>query len=230
MLAKDIMTTDVCTVTPATRVGDVAKLLLARRISGVPVVDDKGALCGVVSEGDLLRRAETGTERRRAWWLELLTENRDLAHDFVKSHGLTAGDVMTASVVTVAEDAPLAEVANTLERGRIKRVPVMRGGKMVGIISRSNLLQALATAGTREGKAPAGDRALRDAVTQAFKRQTWTPDLTVNVTVQDGRVSLYGLVSSDDERRAMTIAAEEVAGVGKVDNQLTLASSIRAMA
>ncbi len=230
MLAKDIMTTDVCTVTPATRVGDVAKLLLARRISGVPVVDDKGALCGVVSEGDLLRRAETGTERRRSWWLELLTENRDLAHDFVKSHGLTAGDVMTASVVTVAEDAPLAEVANTLERGRIKRVPVMRGGKMVGIISRSNLLQALATAGTREGKAPAGDRALRDAVTQAFKRQTWTPDLTVNVTVQDGRVSLYGLVSSDDERRAMTIAAEEVAGVGKVDNQLTLASSIRAMA
>jgi CBS-domain-containing membrane protein len=229
MLAKDIMTTDVCTVTRETRVGEVAKLLLARRISGVPVVDDKGALCGVVSEGDLLRRAETGTERQRSWWLELLTENRDLAHDFVKSHGLTAKDVMTSQVVSVKEDASLAEVANTLERNRIKRVPVMRGDKMVGIISRSNLLQALATAGTRQGKAPEGDRALRDAVTKAFKHQPWTPDLTVNVTVQDGRVSLYGLVASEDERRAMTIAAEEVAGVGKVDNQLTIASAIRSM-
>ena len=229
MLAKDIMTTEVCTVTPATRVGDVAKLLLARRISGAPVVNDKGVLCGIVSEGDLLRRAETGTERRRSWWLELLTENRDLAHDFVKSHGLSAGDVMTAPVVSVKEDASLAEVANTLERNRIKRVPVLRGDKIVGIISRSNLLQALATAGTREGKAPAGDRALREAVSQAFKRQTWTPDLTVNVTVQDGRVSLYGLVASEDERRAMVVAAEEVAGVGKVDSQLTVASSIRSM-
>ena len=229
MLAKDIMTQDVCTVSQDMRVGDVAKLLLARRISGLPVVDQKGKLCGVVSEGDLLRRAETGTERQRSWWLELLTENRDLAHDFVKSHGLTAKDVMTAQLVTVKEDAPLAEVANTLERNRIKRVPVMRGDKMVGIISRSNLLQALATAGTRQGKAPEGDRALRDAVTKAFKRQPWTPDLTVNVTVQDGRVSLYGLVASEDERRAMVIAAEEVAGVGKVDNQLTLASAIRSM-
>ncbi len=229
MLAKDIMTQDVCTVTGGTRVDEVAKLLLARRISGVPVVDDKGALCGLVSEGDLLRRAETGTERQRSWWLELLTENRDLAHDFVKSHGLTAKDVMTGQVVTVKEDASLAEVAGTLERNRIKRVPVMRGDRMVGIISRSNLLQALATAGARQAKAPEGDRALRDAVTQAFKRQTWTPDLTVNVTVQDGRVSLYGLVASEDERRAMTIAAEEVAGLGKVDNQLTIASAVRGM-
>ena len=229
MLAKDIMTTDVCTVTRDTRVGEVAKLLLARRISGVPVVDDKGALCGIVSEGDLLRRAETGTERQRSWWLELLTENRDLAHDFVKSHGLVVADVMTRAVVSVQDDASLAEVANTLERNRIKRVPVLRGGKMVGIISRSNLLQALATAGTRQGKAPEGDRALRDAVTNAFKHQPWTPDLTVNVTVQDGRVSLYGLVESEDERRAMTIAAEEVAGIGKVDNQLTIASAIRGL-
>lgn len=229
MLAKDIMTQDVCTVTRETRVGEVAKLLLARRISGVPVVDAKGALCGIVSEGDLLRRAETGTERRRSWWLELLTENRDLAHDFVKSHGLIVADVMTPTVVSVREDATLAEVANTLERNRIKRVPVMRDGKMVGIISRANLLQALATAGSREAKAPAGDRALREAVTQAFRHQTWTPDLTVNVTVQDGRVSLYGLVASEDERRAMVIAAEEVAGIGKVDNQLTLASTVRAM-
>lgn len=229
MLAKDVMTREVCTVGPDTNVVEIAKLLLSRRISGVPVVDPKGKLLGVVSEGDLMRRAETGTERRRSWWLELLTENRDLAHDYVKSHGLTAKDVMTPSVVTIGEDAELTEIASVLERNRIKRVPVMQGGKLVGIISRSNLLQALATAGTRPAKAPAGDRALREAILAKFKHQPWTPDLTVNVTVQDGKASIYGLVASEDERRALTVAAEEVAGVGKVDNQLTLASSIRAM-
>lgn len=229
MLAKDVMTREVCTVGPDTNVVEIAKLLLSRRISGVPVVDPKGKLLGVVSEGDLMRRAETGTERRRSWWLELLTENRDLAHDYVKSHGLTAKDVMTPSVVTIGEDAELTEIASVLERNRIKRVPVMQGGKLVGIVSRSNLLQALATAGTRPAKAPAGDRALREAILAKFKHQPWTPDLTVNVTVQDGKASIYGLVASEDERRALTVAAEEVAGVGKVDNQLTLASSIRAM-
>jgi len=230
MLAKDIMTADVVTVTPDTSVNEVAKLLLARRISGVPVVDAKGKLCGIVSEGDLLRRAETGTERQRSWWLELLTENRDLAQDFVKSHGLAAKDVMTPSIVSVKDDARLADVATTLERNRIKRVPVMRGDKMVGIISRSNLLQALAAAGTPEAKAPASDRSLREAVLAVFRKQPWTPDLTLNVTVQDGKVSLYGLVASDEERRALTVAAEEVAGAGKVDNQLTVSKGVRAMA
>jgi len=230
MLAKDIMTADVVTVTPDTSVNEVAKLLLARRISGVPVVDAKGKLCGIVSEGDLLRRAETGTERQRSWWLELLTENRDLAQDFVKSHGLAAKDVMTPSIVSVKDAARLADVATTLERNRIKRVPVMRGDKMVGIISRSNLLQALAAAGTPEAKAPASDRSLREAVLAVFRKQPWTPDLTLNVTVQDGKVSLYGLVASDEERRALTVAAEEVAGAGKVDNQLTVSKGVRAMA
>ncbi len=229
MQAKDVMTRDVVTVGPDTQVGEIAKLLLARRISAVPVVDASGVLRGIVSEGDLLRRAETGTERRRSWWLELLVENRELAHEYVKSHGLTAKDVMTAPVVTVGDDADLAEIAAVLERNRIKRVPVTHGGRLVGIVSRANLLQALAAAGTPKAKAPADDRALREAIIAAFKHQKWTPDLTVNVTVQDGQVSLYGLVSSEDERRAMRVAAEEVAGVGKVTDYLTLSTGYRGM-
>lgn len=229
MQAKDVMTRDVVTVGPDTQVGEIAKLLLARRISAVPVVDASGVLRGIVSEGDLLRRAETGTERRRSWWLELLVENRELAHEYVKSHGLTAKDVMTAPVVTVGDDADLAEIAAVLERNRIKRVPVTHRGRLVGIVSRANLLQALAAAGTPKAKAPADDRALREAIIAAFKRQKWTPDLTVNVTVQDGQVSLYGLVSSEDERRAMRVAAEEVAGVGKVTDYLTLSTGYRGM-
>jgi len=229
MLAKDVMTREVCTVTPDTAVAAIARTLLDRHISAMPVIDAKGKLCGMVSEGDLLRRTEIGTERRRSWWLDALSENRDLAHDYVKSHGLRAKDVMTPRVVTVDEDADLAKVATVLERNRIKRVPVMSGGKLVGIISRANLLQALAAAGTPKAKAPADDRALREAVLKAFKAQTWTPDLTVNPTVQDGRVSLYGLVASEDERRALCVAAEEVAGAGKVDDRLTVSTALRAM-
>ncbi|MCK6452658.1 MAG: CBS domain-containing protein [Alphaproteobacteria bacterium] len=229
MLAKDVMTSEVCTVGPDTGVGEIARLLLDRRISAVPVVDAAGKLNGIVSEGDLMRRTETGTERRRSWWLELLSENRDLAHEYVKSHGLTAKDVMTPTVVTVSEDTTLSDIASTLERNRIKRVPVLREGKLVGIVSRANLLQALAAAGTKKAKAPAGDRALREAVLQSFKSQTWTPDLTVNVTVKDGQVSLYGLVASEDERRALRVAAEQLAGVGKVNDQLSVSSVLRTM-
>lgn len=229
MLAKDVMTREVCTVAPDTSVAEIARLLLDRRISGVPVIDAANRLCGIVSEGDLMRRAETGTQRRRAWWLELLSDNRDLAQDYVKSYGLSAKDIMTPTVVTVSEDTSLSDIASSLERNRIKRVPVVRDGKLVGIVSRANLLQALAAAGTKKAKAPAGDRALREAVLKSFKSQAWTPDLTVNVTVKDGHVSLYGLVASEDERRALRVAAEQLAGVGKVNDQLSVSSMLRTM-
>lgn len=228
MLAKDVMTREVTTVTPETGVAEIARTLLKRHISAVPVLDGKGKLCGIVSEGDLMRRVESGTERRRSWWLELLSENRDLAHDYVKSHGQAAKDVMTHDVVTIGEDTGLAEIAGLLERKHIKRVPVMRGGKLVGIVSRANLLQALAAAGPRKAPVAPDDRVLREAVLKSFKSQPWTPDLTVNVTVEKGEVSLYGLVASDDERQALRVAAEEIAGVGKVRDHLSVNTALRA--
>lgn len=144
MFARDVMTRNICMVTPDTPVPAIARLLLQHRISAVPVVAADERIVGIVSEGDLMRRPEIGTERRRAWWLEMMLSRADLAGDFVKMNGRSARDVMTASVVTVGEDATVGEIAALLEEKRIKRVPVVRDGLVVGIASRSNLLQGLA--------------------------------------------------------------------------------------
>ena len=143
MRAKDIMTANVFSVHPDTSVHDVAKLLLAKRISAAPVVDGTNRVCGIVSEGDLLRRHETGTEKSRSWWTSLVSSTEVRADQYVKAHGLRASDVMTPKVVTVDEDAPVSEIVDILEGQNIKRVPVMRGDRLVGIVSRSNLLQGL---------------------------------------------------------------------------------------
>src|SRR5215216_6778502 len=145
LTAADVMTTDVITVTPETPVPDIAKLLYTRRISGVPVVDPNKAVIGLVSEGDLMKHADAIGEQRRSWWLTLIAGESTLAHDYVKIHGRHAKDVMTSDVITVMPTASLAEIAKTLERHRIKRAPVVQDGRLVGIVTRSNLLQDLAT-------------------------------------------------------------------------------------
>jgi len=165
MRAMDVMTTDVITVDPDTTVQNLATLLAERGISGAPVVDADGRLMGVISEGDLLHRAEIGTARRhrvrrRSWWLDHFAS--DLARDYVKSHGRTVNDIMTRDVVTVTEDTELAEIAALLEAKRIKRVPVMREGKIVGIISRANIVRAVgATKGTPPREGAGDDRSIR---------------------------------------------------------------------
>src|SRR5690606_11257928 len=143
MRARDIMTTSVVTVSPETRVPDIARVLLERRISALPVVDGAGRVIGIVSEGDLLHRAENKTERRRSWWLDLISSADTLAEDYVKSHGLTAKDVMNAPVISATPDASLAELATLLERHGIKRVPILENGALVGIVSRADLLRGL---------------------------------------------------------------------------------------
>ena len=157
MRAMDVMTTNVITVSPDTSVQEVAKILSERSISGVPVVDAQNRLVGIVSEGDLLHRVEMGTDRRpdrrtgrrRSWWLDTVGSDEELARAYVKSHGRTARDVMTSEVTSVSETTELADIANLLETKRIKRVPVVRDGKLVGIVSRANLVRALAAAGSR---------------------------------------------------------------------------------
>jgi CBS domain-containing protein len=221
MQVKDVMTTSVAAVPPHMAVEDVAAFLLERRISAAPVVDDDGRLLGIVSEGDLLRRPETGTERPRSWWLSLFASSTEAAADYIKTHGRRAIDVMTGDVVTVGEDTPLSEVAGLLERNRIKRLPVVRDGRLVGIISRADLLRALAAA--RPAPAPpsaADDRAIRDQL-MAHLRKVGLPHLhLVNVVVSDGVVHLWGLVDSEVEGKALRIAAEEVPGVRAVESHL----------
>ena len=145
MKAGDVMTTKLITVTPESSVGDAAKLMLQYRISGLPVVDRKGELVGIVTEGDFLRRGETGTERRRPRWLEFILGPGRLSSEYVQAYGRKIADVMTSDPVCITEDVSLENVVDTLERHRVKRLPVMRDGKLVGIVSRANLVQALAT-------------------------------------------------------------------------------------
>jgi CBS-domain-containing membrane protein len=220
MQAKDVMTSPVVTVGPDASVTDVARLLLERHISAAPVVDGDGALLGVVSEGDLMRRPEAGTERRPSWWLTLISEPQDEAREYLKSHGLHARDVMTRHVLTVEEETSLQDIASLLEKHRIKRVPVMRAGKVVGIVSRANLLQAL-VAQSRPPAPQADDRLLREAVMDALKA-TGARTLYINVVVSEGVVHLWGMAHSEEEKNAMCVAAESVTGTKQVCERITL--------
>lgn len=220
MHAKDVMTTSVVTVGPDTDVRTIARFLIERRISAVPVVDQAGRVVGIVSEGDLMRRAEAGTERHPSWWLELLASPEDKARDYAKSHGLTAKDVMTRPAVTVAEDAPLGEIATLLERHRIKRVPVVRDGTIVGIVSRANLLHGLVA----KEAAPAvasDDAGIREQVIAGIKA-AGIPETYVNVVVAGGIVHVWGFVGSEAEKDAIRIAAETAPGVKTVQNNVAV--------
>lgn len=222
MNASDVMVANVITIRPDASVLDLADLLLANRISAVPVVDDEGRLMGIVSEGDLLRRAESGTERRRSWWLEALTPNEALAAEFVKAHGMKVGDVMTRNVITASPDTPIGRIADLLERNRIKRVPIVADGKIVGIVSRANLLQALASARSAHPQAAAEDSALRAQVEARLRAHPWTKPWLLNVIVHDGTVELWGVVETEVERDAARVAAEATPGVRSVVDKLVL--------
>jgi CBS domain-containing protein len=220
MQARDIMSQPVITVDLDTEVADVAQLLLDHRISAVPVVSG-GRLVGIVSEGDLLRRHEAGTEHGpRSWWLRLLSPVDEMAQEYIQAHGTRARDVMTTPVKTITEDTSVAEIADLLERARIKRVPVMRDDEIVGIVSRANLLHAVAA----ERRRPAADGAADDSrvaaeVRDRIRAAPWAKPLVVSPTVVDGQVELWGIVRSETQRQAMLVLAGRTPGVrGVVDH------------
>lgn len=219
LVAADVMTTDVISVSPETLVQDVAKLLYKHRINGLPVVDDEERVIGIVSEGDLIRHVEAIGEQRRSWWLALFSDETALARDYAKIHGRTARDVMTPKVIAVDEATPVAEIAMLLERHRIKRVPVLSEGKLIGIVTRSNLIQALATADVHE-TVDAGDSTIREQLIKELKAQPWARLAMVNVAVKAGIVHLFGLVRTDEERNAIQIAAKNISGVKGVEDHM----------
>jgi CBS domain-containing protein len=219
MKARDIMVAPVVTVTPHASVKDVAALLLERRISAVPVVDTQGKVVGIVSEGDLMRRAEAGTERRRSWWLRALVAPENLASEYVKAHARKVSDVMTRNVVSATPDTPIHELATLLEKNAIKRVPIVRDGQLVGIVSRANLIQAVASA--RKGlEIPQTDMIIREKLLAHLRAQPWARTGLLNVMVNDGVVDLWGFTTSDVERQAIRVAAEELPGVRAVNDHL----------
>ena len=220
MRAIDVMTSSVIVASPDMNVQAAATLLDDNRISGMPVVDAAGQVIGMVSEGDLLRRTEIGTgERRRSWWLEFFASTRELASAYVKEHAHTVKDIMRQPVVSVREDTALADIADLLERHRIKRVPVLRDGKLVGIVSRANLIRALASVAPDTPATLSSDQEIREAVLRELSGQRWALRRD-GVIVQEGVVHLWGIVQSEDERRAIRVAAEGVPGVKGVRDHL----------
>ena len=190
MKARDVMVSPVISVKPSCTVKEVAQTLLERRISAVPVLDDKGKLMGIVSEGDLMHRAEIGTQRRHSWWLRVLTGDDALAAEYTKAHARTVADVMTRDVITASPDTPLHEIAALLERHSIKRVPIVTDGALLGIVSRANLLQALASS-HKDLDVQLSDTAIRDRILAHLNNQPWAHTLLLNVTVNGGVVDLW---------------------------------------
>lgn len=215
MQAQDVMTTWVATIGADATVQDAAKLMLERRVSALPVVDGKDRVVGIVSEGDLVRRTELGTDAPRSWWLRLFAD--DAARDYVKTHGDAVRDVMSRPVISVRRTTPLKEVARLLEKHRIKRVPVLEAGRLVGVVSRADLVRRLATLPPPPASRVAGERALRRRVLEQVLK-SGVDILYVNITVEGATVHLWGGVRSAAEQKALRVAARSVQGVRKVED------------
>jgi CBS domain-containing protein len=222
MNAQETMTKDVITVGPETTVGEIAGLLVRHRISAVPVVTQDNRVVGIVSQTDLGHRSETGTEKKRKWWLEVFADTDVKAREYIKSHGLRAQDVMSRVVVSVAKDASLSEVAEILDTHRIRQVPVMEGGKLVGMISRADLVRKLAEVTVAAPAVRPDNGALQKAIWDEIKAQPWLKAAYMNLAVKDGTVELWGAVDSDEQRQALRVLVEGVSGVQKVENNVGL--------
>ena len=220
MNAREVMTRRLVTATPETPIEEAVRLMLDNRVSGLPVIDAAGAPVGVVTEGDLLRRIETGTDKRHSGWIRLLLGPGRLAAEYTRSHAHKVGEVMTTEVVSVGPETPLAEVVELMEERRIKRVPVVDGGKLVGIVSRANLVAALAGMLAKERGAALSDDDIRRAILAEIDKQPWGPRESVDAIVTDGVVELQGTILDERERAALIVAAENLPGVKSVQDKL----------
>jgi CBS domain-containing protein len=220
MIVADVMTRNCITIAPDATVEEAVNLMLSRGISGLCVVDKKGELAGMLTEGDLLRRDEIGTQRHRPWWLRLLASPARQAADFTRANGRHVRDVMTENVISIGQDAPLEQVVATMEKNSIKRLPVTNGGQVVGVVSRADLLRALVSRVRAAEPLASDDRSIRTAILDALEAQSWAPMTTLNVTVAAGVVDLWGTITNDEERHGIRVLAENVNGVKAVHDHL----------
>lgn len=219
MNAADVMTPDVISAGPDAPLSELARLMLDNHVSAIPILED-GRIVGVVSESDLLQRAEADAERRPSRWLELVTSTDRLANSYTRTHARRASEIMTRDVVTVSDTTPITEIAHLLEVHGIKRVPVMRDGKLVGIVSRRNLLQALATS-LSAPPVGADDKTIREAFYAELRRQSWAAGAaSISAVVGDGIVHLWGIAPDDAVRQAIVVVAETIAGVRGVEDHM----------
>ena len=221
MKVSDVMTRRVISVTPEATVRHAIRLMLQNNISGLPVIDDKGKLVGIVSEGDFLRRSEIGTERKRSRWLTAFLGPSEPAHDYVHSHGLKVKEVMTCEPIMVQEDTQLDQVVHLMESHNIKRLPVVRGEKVVGVVSRANLMRALASIHRAAPESSKDDAAIRDQILSDIAKQDWSVGILVDVIVRDGIADVWGSIADSAQRDALKVLIEKTAGVKQVEDHLT---------
>ncbi|APO78779.1 CBS/BON domain-containing protein (plasmid) [Rhizobium etli 8C-3] len=220
MRVSTIMTSAVITIQSTATVAEAANLMLANRISGLPIVEPQGMLVGLISESDLLRRSELDTERQRSWWLSLLASPGKVAEEYVRAHGRKVKEVMSAPVMTVSPYATLGEAADLMERSKVKRLPVVTNGRLVGIVTRSDFLKPLVREPPVEAGQPLSDAAIAAAIAEELAAQSWSKNGLIRANVKNGVVTLSGSVLDERERGAAIVAAENVLGVKMVRDQL----------
>lgn len=220
MIVADVMTRKCITIAPDATVQEAVNLMLSRHISGLFVVDTAGDLVGVITEGDLLRREELGTQRNRPWWLRLLASPGRQAADFTRANGRHVRDVMTEDVLSVAQAAKLEDVVTIMEKNRVKRLPVTADGRVVGVVSRADLLRALIGRERHADPLATDDRTIRTAILNTLEAQSWAPVTTLNVTVSEGVVDIWGTITSEQERHAIRVVADNTPGVNAVHDHL----------
>jgi CBS domain-containing protein len=230
MKAEDVMTRDVISIDPDSTVLQAARLMLQHRISGLPVIDADGKLVGVLSEGDFLRRRETNTEKRRSRWLEFLMGPGRIAAEYTHSHGCKVSEAMTKNPQTVSETASLEDIVELMERHRIKRVPVLCGDEVVGIVTRSNLMRAMVSVARAVPPTATDDTAIRQRLLDEIQKADWAPSATIDVVVRDGIVELWGVIVDDRQREALKVAAENISGVKAVKDHLVWVEPMSGMA
>jgi CBS domain-containing protein len=228
MRAHQIMTRPVYSVLPEATIAEAANIMLQRHISGLPVVDAVGKLVGIVSEGDLIRRSEIGTQRKRSRWLKFLLGAGAAATDFVHEHGRRISEVMTRDPLTITEETTLEEIVTSMETNGVKRLPVMRGDKLVGIVSRANLLQAVASLSREIPDPTADDDHIRKRIINSLQKNDWCP-FGLSVVVRDGIVHLGGVITEERSRQAAIVGAENVSGVKKVHDHLCWVDTMSGM-
>jgi CBS domain-containing protein len=219
MRAHQIMTRQVITVATGASIVEAANTMLQNHISGLPVVDETGKLVGIISQGDFIRRAEIGTQRKRGSWLKLLLGSGRVASDFVRERGRKVGEIMTLDPCTVTEDATLEDVVSLMEQNNVKRLPVMRGDQLVGIVTRSNLLRAVADLAREVPDPTADDDHMRNHIITSIEKADWAP-FGLGVFVRNGNAHLSGVITNERSRQAAIVAAENVSGVRKVHDHL----------
>lgn len=226
MKTSDIMTRSVVSVTPETSIADAARLMLLRHLSGLPVVGTEGTVVGILTESDLLRRAETGTATHHPRWLEFLLGPGRLADEFTHTHARKVGEVMTTDVASATSETDLADLVQLMNKRRVKRLPIIDNGRLVGIVTRANLVRALVKALIKESAGGVSDDEIRKAILRSIDAERWAPRFAIDVVVKDGIVDLSGEITDERQRTALQVLIENVPGVKVIRDHLVWVESV----